>query len=144
ADHLHHSQHERLEAVLQHLVDDARKRALFAGADVKTMAIASVRATREATARSGGEDIGAVAGTPMAGETINGQSFDGNRDVAIFPGDLPQSPSLLTGPNAKHYPLRFVRFRPPHGDNSGGTSSRSLAHIRLDRLLEFMIGDQLG
>ena len=143
ADHLHHTQHDQLEAVLDHLVNDARKKALFSGARVETMAIASVRATREASARTGGETMGAVAGVPMKGETINGQTFDGEREVAIFPGDLPDDPGKLMGPNAKTYPLRFVRFRPPKLDTRPNAKP-GLPHIRLDRLLQFLLGDKLA
>lgn len=143
ADHLHHTQHDQLEAVLDHLVNDARKKALFSGAKVETMAIASVRATREASAKTGNDTIGAVAGVPMKGETINGQTFDGEREVAIFPGDLPADPAKLMGPTAKTYPLRFVRFRPPKLDTRP-TAKPGLPHIRLDRLLQFLLGDKLA
>ena len=143
ADHLHHSQHDQLEAILDHLVADARKKARFSGATVETMAIASVRATREASAKAGHDTIGAVAGTPMDGETINGQLFDGRREVAIFPGDLPADPARLMGPSAKLHPLRFVRFRPPKLDTATEAKS-GLPHIRLDRLLQFLLGDKLA
>ncbi|MFK7793070.1 MAG: YcjX family protein [Devosiaceae bacterium] len=143
ADHLHHSQHDQLEAILDHLVQDASKKASFSGADVETLAIASVRATREASAKSGGDTIGAVAGVPIKGETINGQVFDGEREVAIFPGDLPEDPAKLLGTSAKAHPLRFVKFRPPKLDTRP-TAKTGLPHIRLDRLLQFLLGDKLA
>lgn len=143
ADHLHHTQHDQLEAILDHMVKDARRAASFSGAQVETMAIASVRATREASAKSGKDTIGAVAGVPLKGETINGQLFDGEREVAIFPGDLPSDPAKLLGPSAKAYPLRFVRFRPPKVDTRP-TAKPGLPHIRLDRLLQFLLGDKLA
>lgn len=141
ADHLHQDQHDQLEAILDHLVGEARKKALFSGAQVRTLALASVRATREAQARQNGHTIKAVAGVPMKGETIDGELFDGEREVAIFPGDLPTNPESLLDPTTTIDPIRFVKFRPPKitGDASGG-----LPHIRLDRLLEFLIGDKLA
>ncbi len=143
ADHLHHTQHDQLEAILDYLVKDARQAASFSGAQIETMAIASVRATREASAKSGNETIGAVAGVPLKGETINAQVFDGEREVAIFPGDLPSDPADLMGANAKAYPLRFVRFRPPKIDTRP-TANPGLPHIRIDRLLQFLLGDKLA
>lgn len=146
ADHLHHMQHDRLEAILEHLVADARQKARFSGAKVETLAVASVRATREASARSGAQDLKAVAGVPMAGETINGEIFDGEREVAIFPGDLPtDAPSLLQHGTPANT-LRFVRFRPPSHKHRSEPQDRpaTLPHIRLDRLLEFLIGDKLA
>lgn len=141
ADHLHQDQHDQLEAILDHLVSEARKKALFSGAEVRTLALASVRATREAQARQNGQMIKAVAGVPIKGETINGEVFDGEREVAIFPGDLPTDPALLLDAKTSIDPIRFVRFRPPR---LTGDTTDSLPHIRLDRLLEFLIGDKLA
>src|SRR5262245_20403776 len=53
ADHLHHTSHDRLEAILGLLADQAMARASFAGAEVKVMPLAALRATREAEARAG-------------------------------------------------------------------------------------------
>jgi hypothetical protein len=140
ADHLHQDQHDQLEAILDHLVDEARKKALFSGAEVRTLALASVRATREAQARQNGNIIKAVAGVPMKGERIDGEVFDGEREVAIFPGDLPSDPASLLDPTTTIDPIRFVKFRPPKlADDADG----KLPQIRLDRLLEFLIGDKL-
>ncbi|MDB5541360.1 MAG: Amino acid regulated cytosolic protein, partial [Devosia sp.] len=47
ADHIHSSSHDRLEAVMNRLVADAARKALFAGAQTRSMAIAAIRATRE-------------------------------------------------------------------------------------------------
>lgn len=140
ADHLHQDQHDQLEAILDHLVDEARKKALFSGAQVRTLALASVRATREAQARQNGHIIKAVAGVPMKGEMIDGELFDGEREVAIFPGDLPTDPASLLDPQTAIDPIRFVKFRPPKLSDGG---DGALPHIRLDRLLEFLIGDKL-
>ncbi len=143
ADHLHQTQHDKLEAILDHIVDKARRAAVFSGAKVDTLAIASVRATREASAKTGADTIGAVTGVPIKGETISGQTFDGVREVAIFPGDLPDDPKVLMGKQAKSYPLRFVRFRPPSLDTRP-TAKPGLPHIRLDRLLETLLGDRVS
>ncbi|MEM1285729.1 MAG: YcjX family protein [Pseudomonadota bacterium] len=146
ADHLHHSQHDRLEDILEELVADARQRAKFSGAKVETLAVSSVRATREASTRSGSAGLKAVAGVPIEGETINGETFDGEREVAIFPGDLPTEPGALLTQHAPANTLRFVRFRPPkrNEDSEKGERPPTLPHIRLDRLLEFLLGDKLA
>lgn len=143
ADHLHHESHDRLEAILATLVGEATRKARFSGAQVQTLALASVRATREAKARKNGQMLKAVAGVPIAGETINGEQFDGEREVAIFPGDLPADPNALLRLGHDEQPLRFVRFRPPHLAAKNGEAPY-LPHIRLDRLLEFLIGDKLN
>jgi predicted YcjX-like family ATPase len=143
ADHLHHENHDRLEAVLSRLVRSAEERARFSGAQVEVLAIAAVRATREAMLREGREELPVIVGTPLAGETIDGQDFDGATETAVFPGDLPADTGRLFG-NGKRPELRFVRFRPPALERTAEGVSLSLPHIRLDRALQFLLGDRLA
>ncbi len=148
ADHLHHTDHDRLEALLRHITDRAIARASSAGADVSVMAIAALRATREAHAKHGGERLACIIGTPLPGETIDGRVFDGKTEVAVFPGDLPEEPAaalagLSDAPPAQR-DVDVVRFRPPRLALSASDGQPvSMPHIRLDRALEFLIGDRL-
>ncbi|MDR6758357.1 putative YcjX-like family ATPase [Mycoplana sp. BE70] len=150
ADHLHHESHPHLEALTRRLVERAIKRIGLSGAGVEVMAIASVRATREATVRQEGTLLPVIVGTPMAGETIDGETFDGNRKTAIFPGDLPENPEALFQAVESHSQeplaptLNFVRFRPPEMGAPGGEMKLSIPHIRLDRALQYLIGDRLA
>lgn len=57
ADHVHHEDHDRLEAILARIVDRASEQARFAGADVEVLALASVRATREGAVTIAGERL---------------------------------------------------------------------------------------
>ncbi|MCE7030672.1 YcjX family protein [Jiella avicenniae] len=145
ADHLHHESHRRLEAIVRVMVDDAVARAKFSGAKTEVLAMAAVRATREATVSDGGEDLPVIVGIPAAGETIGERSFDGQSETAVFPGDLPDDPRRLFDPKdgVAAGSLRFVRFRPPKLQHSPEGLSLSLPHIRLDRALEFLLGDRL-
>ena len=141
ADHLHQTSHDRLEALLGRLTERAMQRAAFAGSQVDVVALASLRATRETTVTRGRETLACIVGTPLAGETAGGETFDGRSDVAVFPGELPADPAgLFAGPDAfDGQDYRFVRFRPPLIE-----PSRPLPHIRLDRAVEFLIGDRLA
>ena len=78
--------HDRLDALLRILVNRAARRTEAAGARVGTVALASVRATRETSVREGGEVLKAVAGTPEAGEIVGDEVFDGETEAAVFPG----------------------------------------------------------
>jgi predicted YcjX-like family ATPase len=153
ADHLHPSSHDRLEAILRRMVDRAIARAGVAGAGVDVIALAAVRATREAQVRHGGEMLPSIIGVPAAGETVGGRRFDGLTEVAVFPGDLPANPDALFSPGkagfrglssstAEESDFRFLRFRPPPLER-GGDGPPALPHIRLDRALQFLIGDRL-
>ncbi|HUG63502.1 MAG TPA: YcjX family protein [Methylomirabilota bacterium] len=173
ADHLHHTSHDRLEAILTRMIGSAASRASFAGAEVDVRAIAAVRATREATVRRGGESLPSIIGVPQAGETLAGAIYDGTEEIALFPGDLPDDPASVfeavhaSNPEARASnpgaagslgaasvselstaslipDMRFLRFRPPRLEATAEGVTLSLPHIRLDRALDFLIGDRLA
>ena len=145
ADHLHHDDHDHLEAVAKRLTERAMVRAELAGAKVEALALSGIRATREATTSQDGEELGLVTGTPVAGQKIGRKTFDGSDETAIFPGDLPEDPENLFGASSqkdKQSQVHFVRFRPPE-PQSGPGGRPILPHIRLDRAINFLIGDRL-
>ncbi len=151
ADHLHHESHDRLQAIVRRLAERAIARADFTGADVDVVAMAAVRATREGTVRQGRETLPVIIGTPLEGERIDGETFDGKTETAIFPGDLPEKADVVFKEfNTKGEPafadpaIRFVRFRPPKLERTAEGVALSLPHIRLDRALQFLIGDRLA
>lgn len=149
ADHLHHESHDRLQAIVRRLADRAIARANFSGADVDVAAMAAVRATREGTVKQGRETLPVIIGTPLAGERIGEEVFDGKTETAVFPGDLPEKPvELFARPDRRADggdPLiRFVRFRPPKLERTAEGATLSLPHIRLDRAMQFLIGDRLA
>ena len=85
-----------------------------------------------------------IVGVPLPGERVGGETFDGRREAAIFPGDLPaDAAAALAGTAALG--ATFPRFRPPRlapADASGALAAPP--HIRLDRALDFLIGDWLS
>ena len=93
-----------------------------------------------------GQRLPCIIGTPLAGERIGGEIFDGKRSAAVFPGDLP-SPDVVIGEVAGadfKDDVHVVRFAPPRIITE--TPSGLVApwpHVRLDRALEFLIGDRL-
>ena len=118
ADHLHHTSHDRLEAILRHLTARAITRAEGVGAKIDVIALAAVRATREAMVRHEGETLSAIVGTPVAGERIGDEVFDGVSEGAIFPGELPDDPrDVFRGETLavsdEEAEFRFLKFRPP-------------------------------
>ena len=142
ADHLHHESHDRLQAIVRRLARRAVDRADLTGAAVDVVAMAAVRATREGTVKQRGETLPVIIGTPLAGETIGSETFDGESETAVFPGDLPVRVDDAFREGASS--LRFVRFRPPRLERSAEGLTLSLPHIRLDRALQFLIGDHLA
>jgi len=154
ADPLHHTGHDRLEAILRLLTARAIARAENVGAKIDVIALAAVRATREAKVTTNGKRLGArialdaIVGTPAAGEQLDGQIFDGETEAAIFPGELPADPAeVLRGAHVAlaeaEADYRFLRFRPPVAERGPDGEFLPLPQIRLDRALQFLLGDRM-
>ncbi len=146
ADHLHHDAHPALTNIVRGIADNAAKRASLNNAVVDVMALSAARSTREGTHNYGGENLPVIVGTPVKGEKIGKDIFEGKTETAIFPGDLPENlDSLFQDRKVGDDPLlRFVRFRPPILERVGPEMNLSIPHIRLDKALEFLIGDRLA
>jgi predicted YcjX-like family ATPase len=115
--------------------------------------MAAVRATREAQVKRGTNNLAAIAGTPIAGEVSGDKIFDGKTEAVIYPGELPETPDAffesdgnpfqgLASATQDDADFRFLRFRPPVLETSEN-GAPALPHIRLDRTLQFLIGDKL-
>lgn len=146
ADHLPASSHDRLQAILRRVVETSLSTAEGGGARVESLAMAALRATREAKVRDGNEDLPCLRGVPIKGERIGGKIFDGLTEAAIFPGDLPADPAVALDKARANPPgsIEIVRFAPPKlADKSIEGSMAAFPHIRLDRALEFLIADYL-
>ena len=146
ADQLHHTGHDRLEGIARRLADRAINRAAYTGAAIDVVALAAVRSTREASVKQDGDTLPVIIGVPLKGETIGSDIFDGKSETAIFPGDLPEKPdSVFEAGDSKHEgAFRFIRFSPPKLETTAEGFTLSLPHIRLDRALQFLIGDKLA
>ncbi len=149
ADHVHSASHDRLEAILRYMVRTASARTEGAGAQSQAVALAAVRATREGDVVSNGDRLPTVLGCPIAGERIGGEIFDGIREAAIFPGDLPEDPAAALASDfsltdAAGGSFAFARFRPPKVARSALGQLAPLPHIRLDRALNFLLGDRIA
>jgi predicted YcjX-like family ATPase len=135
ADHIHHSQHPRLTAIMEALVRDAKDRADFAGAATNAMSIAALRATVEETIDHNGEALDCVRGRTRGG-----------KQAAFYPGELPEDPSHILTPARKGAEkwldgdYEIMRFEPARLTLKPGEGP---PHIRLDRAAEFLIGDKL-
>jgi hypothetical protein len=136
ADHLHHSQHGKLTAIMEALLVDARRRADFAGAETKAMAIAALRATVEETRSHQGTELDVVRGTLL----------DSGKQAALYPGDLPADPGALLSPARQGAETwldgdyNIMRFAPAQLALKPGDGP---PHIRLDTAAEFLLGDRL-
>lgn len=136
ADHLHHTQHPQLTALIKAMLREAKDRADFKGAKTDAIAIASLRATVEKTITHDGVQLDAVQGILA----------DTGKLAAMYAGDLPADPAhlLVLARNGETKWLdgdfEIMRFSPPVLKRQSGDG---LPHIRLDKAVQFLIGDRL-
>lgn len=136
ADHLHHEQHPALTAITAGLLAEAKARADFAGAETAAMSLAGLRATVEERVERDGQSLPAVRGRLLAtGKT-----------AVMYPGALPGDPARIVSParegaerwlEAEFGLMGFAPARVTLKPDEGPP------HIRLDRAVEFLIGDRL-
>ncbi len=144
ADHLHHHNPDQPQNHLSHHTHEAIKTAELKGAEVKVQALAALKTTTEIEVEKNGETFKALKGTPLKGEQFQGQTFDGQEPILFFPGELPENSAVLfknsnAPSNSKSTPaINIVKFAPPTPEDG-----QTLPHIRLDRALNMLIGDQL-
>ncbi|SLN32910.1 hypothetical protein AQS8620_01116 [Aquimixticola soesokkakensis] len=135
ADHIHHTQHPKLTAIMEALLRDARDRADFAGAKTQAMSLAAIRATVETQMPHEGRDLDCVSGRLPSG-----------KQAAFYAGELPSDPAHILSParaGAQDWldgDYEIMRFEPAKLTLKPGEGP---PHIRLDRAAQFLIGDKL-
>ena len=136
ADHLHHSQHHKLSTYPDGVLRQSVQRADNKGAKTRVMSIAALRVTEERTYTKDHVNYHGVCGW-LPGE-------DGTRQRWYeYPGELPDIGELLkeAGQGEKEWRdghQSFPKFLP-----EPRSREQPLSHIRLDKALEFLIGDLL-
>jgi predicted YcjX-like family ATPase len=126
ADHVTADQHANLVSLLQQLVQEAWQNAAFEGISMDCVGLASVQATESGIVDSQGQKIPALRGSRLEDGT----------PLTVFPGDVP---ARLPGSAFwQQQGFHFDQFRP-----QAVYVDRPLPHIRLDAVMEFLLGDKL-
>lgn len=125
ADHVAPDQHAQLVSLLQHLIRESQLVARFEGVSTDCMAIASIQATEVALGRAGERTLSG----------LRGHALDG-RPLFVRPGAVPaEIPDRLWWSASRE---AFDSFRPQPME-----PGRVMPHIRLDAVLEYLLGDRL-
>lgn len=149
-DHVFSTEHKKLENWVKRIVGSALiDSAANLGATIQTMAISSVRSTKEKEIEHKGKKLNVVIGTPEEKESVNDKVYDGNQQVALFPGNVPEKidsdlgeyiPEMVTDTNGV---LQVVQFRPPNVKTKDN-GEVIIPHIRLDKAIEFLFGEDIS
>jgi predicted YcjX-like family ATPase len=125
-DHVAHSQHANLKALLERLVQGPARRPRFSGIAVDVLALAALRSTDSVRTEYQGQVLSCV----------RGRLKDEDRETVLFPGEIP--PDLPEPEDWTSGRFRFREFA-PRRLRAGSVDQ----HIRLDQAIEFLIGDKL-
>lgn len=126
ADHVTPDQHGNLVSLLQQLVFEARQFAAFEGISIDCVALASVQATEFGVIEQNGKRI----------PTLKGYQLEDGKPLLVYPGSVPSK--LPAAPFWQQQHFHFDSFRPLPMD-----SDKPMPHIRLDAVMEFLLGDKL-
>lgn len=129
-DHITRDQQGNVLSLLSHLVKRSQQHAQFEGCEVEVMAISAIKATQHGMVQSQGKSVEVVKGIELAL----------NQEVTMFPGEVPTH--LPGGDFWRRQGFEFVDFAPPRLAESGHQAQ--FEHIRLDHLLQFLLGDKLS
>ncbi|MGF1725496.1 YcjX family protein [Photobacterium nomapromontoriensis] len=125
ADHVTPEQHPNLVSLLQQLVNEAWQTASFEGIKMDCMSLSSIQATQLGMVDYQGKQVPALRGHTLDGEA-----------KTVFPGDVPRR---LPGDEFwQQSGFDFINFRP-----LGLQIDEPLPHIRMDKALEYLLGDKL-
>jgi len=125
ADHATPEQHKPLTLLLQQLLQQPLKHSQYQAATTEAMAIAAIRASNS----------GFVTIDGLAQPCISGIGLD-QQPVTYFPGDVPSK--LPTAQLFAQHHFAFLPLRPlPWAE------SQVLPHVRMDHVLQFIVGDKL-
>ncbi|WP_394147837.1 YcjX family protein [Shewanella atlantica] len=129
-DHITRDQQGNVLSLLSQLVKQSQKQAKFEGCEVEVMAISAIKATKHAMVKSGNAEI----------EVVHGVELGGRNTVTVFPGEVPKSLPQSSFWDTQGF--EFTHFAPPEGEPS--TEGADFEHIRLDHLLQYLLGDKLN
>ena len=133
ADHVANTQHANLKLLLQDMIDDAARRVSLEAIPVETLAVASLRATDTVRTDHDGQRLSCVRGVLVA----TGQ------ERIVFPGEVP--PTMPRGEEWDDQRFDFRRFAPRRLElgKAKEANGKGYGHIRLDQVLEAVMGDRL-
>ncbi|MEI6860528.1 MAG: YcjX family protein [Shewanella sp.] len=128
-DHITRDQQGNVLSLLTQLIKQSQKQAKFEGCDIEIMAISAIKATQHGMIKTGKGEV----------EVVKGVSLTERKPITLFPGEVPKS---LPGSNFwQSQGFEFTNFAPPNYDPQ--SDGADFEHVRLDHLLQFLLGDKL-
>ena len=127
ADHVTSEQHPNLVSLLQQMINEAWQTASFEGIKMDCISLSSIQATKSGFVTHQGVEMPALRGIR-----------DDGISQTLFPGEVPRRLPKATFWEGEHSGFDFVNFRPLEI-----SSDDALPHIRMDKALDYLLGDKL-
>lgn len=125
ADHVPPEQHRALEGFLQNMLQEAKNDIQYEGIELETMVISAIKVTEAVIAEHQGQKLMCVKGIEL----------DSGEEVINYPGKI--QPQILSRDTWREHQYDFINFAIPTNLSSG-----ILPHIRMDKVMQFLIGDK--
>lgn len=125
ADHVPPEQHRALEGFLQNMLQEAKNDIQYEGIELETMAISAIKVTEAVIAEHQGQKLMCVKGIEL----------DSGEEVINYPGRI--QPQALSRDAWREHQYDFINFAIPTNLTNG-----ILPHIRMDKVMQFLIGDK--
>lgn len=125
ADHITPDQHSNLVSLLQQMVHPSWQHAAFENIEMECMSLASIQATTNGFVSDGEKSIPAIQGITNEGSPLT-----------LYPGEVPKK--LPNEAFWESSAFDFNNFRPTEVE-----ADMPLPAIRIDKALQYLIGDKL-
>jgi len=127
ADHVTPEQHSNMVSLLNQLAYQTKHKLNYDQIEMKTLAISSVKATLSGKGKHQGQEI----------PVIQGRQLHDNKLITLFPGAVPKR--LPTKEYWDKNGFNYINFSPIESIEA----HQSLPHLRMDQVLQFLLGDKL-
>jgi len=137
ADHVTPEQHAPMVALLNQLIHQNKQLLSYDAVEVKTLAIASVKATNSGMSKYKGKNVPVIQGRRLNSNDRDGKENVFGQKITVFPGAVPR---LL--PKEEYWQsnsFNFIEFAPLSGLNK----HECLPHVRMDQVLQFLLADKM-
>lgn len=127
ADHITAEQHGNLTSLIEQLVFKAKKSLSFDAIKMKTLAIAAIKTTEQGQSDYQGKMI----------NVLRGKRLDNNKLITLYPGAVPAK--LPKQEFWQQGGFNYIAFKP----YTAISQHQALANIRMDQVLQFLLGDKM-
>lgn len=125
ADHASLDQQNNMYQLLSSLLSNVKQRVQYHGVDIAHFVLSAIRASESGMVEHEGKKVHVVKGSDVSGET-----------VVMFPGEVPSVMPDTTIWDTHEF--SFPEFAPTHS-----IATHGIQHIRMDQVIEYLLGDKL-